>query len=299
MLLVVAISALAAASPRLVALPTLSRRLEKSAPQPAHADTFSVVAALDSNAATTLNQLFGTCFPLHGGDDGELHADLCTPMADGAPTLLLLASDSAPLSALAVSDVWVATLPPDATAVDVDTLLTHAANALAQLPSAASDAPPRQLLIVTSSDALTADSRVQQRWHELCLARATADGGVEIAGRMQVQAHSLATSGPELLARFTQPHRDDALLPAGGSGVCAAVGVAIHQVSTLIEELHSLLGARSEGARSEGAGSEGAGSEGAAMPAGTPPSRMAVDEWPALLGCGTAAPRPAHRRRTG
>ena len=50
-------AALASASPRLVALPTLSRSLEKSAPRPTPADTFSVVTALDADAAAALNQL--------------------------------------------------------------------------------------------------------------------------------------------------------------------------------------------------------------------------------------------------
>ena len=152
---------------RINVLPNLSRSLDQQQhsqeqrqhlqtkhSQPLQHQRFHIVAALDGDATKVLSSLFGTCFPF---DDAEsvLHASLRTP-SPTSPALLLLAppGDVAPLSALALSDVWVAVLPEGADERVTDAMVERVLTALAQLPPSASG--PRQLIVVSQQAAAAA-----------------------------------------------------------------------------------------------------------------------------------------------
>ena len=254
--------ALASPSPRLTLLPALARTLEMPQPPPVGVGEkavgpFSVVAALDVDAAAVLNRLFGSCFPLERGALG-LQADLCVPVVGGAPKLLLLAAERAPLSALVLSDVWVAALPSGFSDAHVSELLEWAVDALARLPSPPAGAAPRQLLLVTTNDAQpTLATKLQRRLHELWMTRrsrglsvgeagvvaARKDGDdddlsveLALAARLQV---TVEPSGPTLLARFAQTSRADYLLPSDGA--CIAADITMRQVPLLLDELTAIL----------------------------------------------------------
>ena len=281
----------ASPSPRLALLPALKSR----ATEPHEllrtdaSSSYSVVAALNADASAALNRLFGACFPLEDGEirHGErhfLHADFCAPAMNGAPSLLLLAAQQAPLAALALADVWVAALPSGGSKSAADALLEQVIDALTQLPPQQPGSWFRQLLVVTDGgdeDEATTASSLQSRLGELWKARGQRGAIPDV----YVSVGSLR--GPELLGRFAQPAKPNALLSSTG-GLCMQNGVPMAEVPALLEELLSILDApplaqsaiSSSGSSSE---EEEDAEVVAAAPLANNPERAKPSEWSSLV----------------
>ena len=281
----------ASPSPRLALLPALkSRATEPQALLKNDASSsYSVVAALNADASAALNRLFGACFPLEDGEirHGErhfLHADFCAPAMNGAPSLLLLAAQQAPLAALALADVWVAALPSGGSKSAADALLEQVIDALTQLPPQQPGSWFRQLLVVTDGgdeDEATTASSLQSRLGELWKSR----GHRGAIPDVYVSVGSLR--GPELLGRFAQPAKPNALLSSTG-GLCMQNGVPMAEVPALLEELLSILDAPplAQSARiSSGSSSEEEEDAEvvAAAPLANNPERAKPGEWSSLV----------------
>ena len=288
-----------ASSRRLNLLPRLARGIE-SPPQPGEvagpsSSSFSIVAALDTDATRLIAALFGTCFPMEE-DDSEVHADLCLPSgAFGSPALLLLAANAAlaPMGALAVSDVWVAALPSDADDDRVNTVLSRVLDALAQLPVLPADAKPIRLLVVSGSSEQPDAAGLQRRLQEL---RASHPGHPSTA-HVSIQTAAIGGSGGgQLLSRFSQPERDGYLF--SGPARTVAAGLTLRDIPLLIEVLLELLDCDASDA------SDGLNTREHARGVGTPDGlrsglRLACDEsWVALVGCARAQRRASHVAET-
>ena len=313
---------------RINVLPNLSRSLDQQQhsqeqrqhlqtkhSQPLQHQRFHIVAALDGDATKVLSSLFGTCFPF---DDAEsvLHAELCVLPSPTSPALLLLAppGDVAPLSALALSDVWVAVLPEGADERVTDAMVERVLTALAQLPPSASG--PRQLIVVSQQAAAAAtggmapaepasqsseppeqlQQRLWSRLQEKQALRCAAGGACPLVASL-LRLHCAVLS-PGLLARFSQPERAGYVLTDASRASTAGIGLS--EALLLLEELVEVLDSSSSSTTTTSSSShvgspagqhgsrEGAGREAAASSVHGCMSLAEEGEWSALIGCARA-----------
>jgi hypothetical protein len=273
--------------------------------------SYAIATALDAEAAKLFDQLFGASLA-SAAPASVLKADLCAPLAPGAPPLLLLAAGESPPSrradssadnlppaaALAVADVWVAALSAaeheegtsSSGASDADVAASSAAARLdavlertsaaaralrapAELePSEAPAAPFHLLLVLADAD----DGGVTALKRRLDELRARDSALDHVAVSFAARPGADGSGASELLGRFARASRSDYLLH-GARRVPASVG--LRDATRLIGELLGVGGVTAD----RDAAAHCAPSSLLAMP----------DEWPALIGCEDAR-RRAH-----
>lgn len=243
----------------------------------------AAISALNADASALLASLFGKYIP---SDGSVLHAALCKPCSAGAPSVLLFTGDdqhaSMPAAALALSDVWVATIAAaeggDA-AEAVDRVFEHVVDALRRLPPPPEAAARHQLLLISPAPLPEDVIALQERLNSLWAHQSPLDGAAQAARPPRVSVRTAVcppaatagqtsggAGGAQLLARFVQPDAADYLF-CDARRVLA--GTALCDVPCLLDELHAVLG--------------GGESRQAGACAGT-----AREDWPALIGCSRA-----------
>ena len=295
--------------PSLKLLPSLAR-IEASGRSAGADDDYVVLASLGHpGEVALLNMIFGTSLPI--AESGTLHADLCAPLSIGGPALACLSAldSTAPedteaiLTAFAVADVWLATLPsdtiPDAPALDA--LLGKTLAVLSRITDCATSEPRKLLVLLPGmpgegTDAESLGTRAELLWADQCrhaLPSSHASDRVwpPLAHLLKLEVLQLPTAndardeaGAQLLARFAQPGRTD-YLPTHQRRVPAGVGLG---------ELPVLL----RGLLHRGSGGVGDGVQRAIQPPTTRAQESRAlegAEWEAIVRC-EAAQRLALQR---